>query len=68
MVIDYVRPIIFGRLFPKIALLLVYAISAATLGGLLYYNYHDIGITALVKRFWAITDKKPEPEDPKKKK
>lgn len=54
MVIDYVRPIIFGSVIPKISLLLVYALSAATLGGLLYFNYNDIGITALIKKLWAL--------------
>lgn len=64
MVIDYVRPVIFGRVIPKISLALVYILSAATLGGLLYFNYNDVGITALIKKFWQV-DKKEEKEEPK---
>lgn len=54
MVIDYVRPILFGPLIPKISLVAVYILSAATLGGLLYFNYSDVGVTKLFKNFWAI--------------
>ncbi|KAJ8924299.1 hypothetical protein NQ315_007092 [Exocentrus adspersus] len=43
-VIDYIRPIIFGPVIPKLALGLLYLVSAATLGGLLYYNHNCIGI------------------------
>jgi succinate dehydrogenase (ubiquinone) membrane anchor subunit len=58
IVIDYVRPIIFGNVIPKIALGLLYLLSAACLGGLFYFIYHDIGIVNSVKKIWAIgTDK-----------
>ncbi|XP_018573422.1 succinate dehydrogenase [ubiquinone] cytochrome b small subunit, mitochondrial [Anoplophora glabripennis] len=53
-VIDYVRPIIFGPVIPKIVLGLLYVISAATLGGLLYYNHNCIGIGKTGRRFWEI--------------
>lgn len=53
-VIDYVRPIIFGPAIPKITLGLLYVISAATLGGLLYYNHICIGIGRTGRRFWEI--------------
>ncbi|KAJ8936609.1 hypothetical protein NQ314_012224 [Rhamnusium bicolor] len=42
--IDYIRPIIFGPVIPKLAIVLLYLISASTLGGLLYYNNNCIGI------------------------
>lgn len=54
IVIDYVRPVLFGSLIPKIAPLLVVAYSAALLGGLLYFIYTDIGIAQTVRKFWAI--------------
>lgn len=58
MVIDYVRPIIFGPVIPKVSIILVYVLSALTLGGLLYFNYSDIGVTKLIKKFWTIQAKK----------
>lgn len=54
IVIDYVRPVIFGPFIPKIAPLFVVAFSAALLGGLLYLIYTDIGIGGSVRKFWAI--------------
>lgn len=54
IVIDYVRPVLFGSFIPKIAPLLVVAYSAALLGGLLYFIYTDIGIAQTVRKFWAI--------------
>ncbi|XP_041969894.1 succinate dehydrogenase [ubiquinone] cytochrome b small subunit, mitochondrial [Aricia agestis] len=52
--VDYVRASIFGPIIPKIAIALVYLISIATLGGLLYIITHDIGLANTVKQFWAI--------------
>lgn len=54
IVIDYVRPVLFGSFIPKVAPLLVVAYSAALLGGLLYFIYTDIGIAQTVRKFWAI--------------
>ncbi|CAH1162757.1 unnamed protein product [Phaedon cochleariae] len=53
-VVDYIRPILFGAALPKISLGLLYLISAATLGGLLYYNHHCGGIGQTVRQFWEI--------------
>lgn len=53
-VVDYVRPIIFGNLIPKIAPYSVVAFSALLLGGLLYFISTDIGISQAVRKFWAI--------------
>lgn len=63
MVIDYVRPILFGPLIPKISLVVVYILSAATLGGLLYFNYSDVGVTKLFKNFWALKGSTPQSEE-----
>lgn len=53
-VVDYVRPVIFGQVIPKIAPFLVVAYSALVLGGLLYFINTDIGISQTVRKFWAI--------------
>lgn len=54
IVVDYVRPVVFGEAIPKIARMLVFLISAFTLGGLLYFNMNDVGIARAVRRFWSI--------------
>jgi succinate dehydrogenase (ubiquinone) membrane anchor subunit len=54
IVIDYVRPIVFGNAIPKIALGLLYLMSVGCLGGLFYFIYHDIGIVNTIKRIWGI--------------
>jgi len=53
-VIDYIRPIVFGAAIPKLALGLLYVASVLTLGGLLYFNYHDIGLGRAVRKFWSL--------------
>lgn len=53
-VIDYVRPVLFGSIIPKITPFLVIVYSAALLGGLLYFINTDIGIGQTVRKFWAI--------------
>lgn len=57
IVTDYVRPIIFGNTIPKLAHVLLAIISAATLGGLLYFNYNDVGISTAIKKLWAVKPK-----------
>lgn len=54
IVVDYVRPVLFGSVIPKVAPLLVVAYSALLLGGLLYFINTDIGIGQTVRKFWAI--------------
>jgi succinate dehydrogenase (ubiquinone) membrane anchor subunit len=49
-----VRAAVVGPLLPKLAIGLVYLISAATLGGLFYLISHDVGICNAVRQFWAI--------------
>lgn len=44
VVVDYIRPRVFGAIVPKLALVSVYALSIATLAGLFYFNYTDVGV------------------------
>lgn len=53
IVTDYVRPILFGTTVPKLAHGLLLVVSAATLGGLFYFNYNDIGIAGCVRKIWT---------------
>jgi len=52
IVVDYVRPSIFGPVIPKLAVGLVYVLSALTFGGLCYFTYSDVGLTRAVKLLW----------------
>jgi succinate dehydrogenase (ubiquinone) membrane anchor subunit len=52
IVIDYIRPNIFGAAIPKIALLAVYLLSALSLGGLFYFNYTDVGVANGLRMAW----------------
>jgi succinate dehydrogenase (ubiquinone) membrane anchor subunit len=54
VVIDYVRPIIFGDVIPKIALGAVYVLSIATLAGLFFFITNDVGIVTAIKQFWKL--------------
>lgn len=54
MVTDYIRPIIFGNVVPKAAHAALLLFSVATLGGLFYLIYTDIGIAKSVKKIWSI--------------
>lgn len=58
--IDYVRPLLFGNVIPKLALMLLYTVSAITLGGLLYFNHTDVGIANFVAAIW--TKNRPKEE------
>ncbi|XP_017768222.1 PREDICTED: succinate dehydrogenase [ubiquinone] cytochrome b small subunit, mitochondrial-like [Nicrophorus vespilloides] len=53
-VVDYVRAILFGAAAPKLALGGLYLVSFLTLGGLLYFNYHDIGLGKAIRKIWAL--------------
>lgn len=53
-VVDYVRPVIFGEVVPKVAHGALILVSALTLAGLLYLIYTDIGIANAVRKLWAI--------------
>lgn len=53
-VVDYIRPIIFGKAIPKIALAGVYALSILTMAGLLQLIYSDIGFANTVRKIWSL--------------
>ena len=53
-VVDYIRPIIFGKVVPKIALGAVYVLSIVTLAGLLQLIYSDIGLANTVRKIWRM--------------
>jgi len=50
IITDYVH----GPTMPKMALGLLYVVSALTLAGLFYLNYKDIGLTKAVKKIWSL--------------
>uniref|UniRef100_D3TQ85 Succinate dehydrogenase [ubiquinone] cytochrome b small subunit n=1 Tax=Glossina morsitans morsitans TaxID=37546 RepID=D3TQ85_GLOMM len=54
MITDYVRPAIVGNVLPKVAHASLLLLSMATLGGLFYLIYNDIGIAKSVKKLWAV--------------
>lgn len=54
IVVDYVRPSVFGPVIPKLALALVYGLSALTLGSLWYFTYTDVGLAKAVKMLWKL--------------
>ncbi|XP_071535631.1 succinate dehydrogenase [ubiquinone] cytochrome b small subunit, mitochondrial [Panulirus ornatus] len=54
IVVDYVRPSIFGKIIPKLAVGAVYVLSFVTLGGLCYFIYTDVGIVNAVKLLWKL--------------
>lgn len=54
IVVDYVRPSVFGNTIPKLALGAVYGLSALTLGGLFYFIYADVGLVTAIKMLWKL--------------
>jgi len=52
--VDYVRPIIFGNVIPKIAIGAVYALSITTLAGLFFFITNDVGIVVAIKQLWQL--------------
>uniref|UniRef100_A0A1B0C7W9 Succinate dehydrogenase [ubiquinone] cytochrome b small subunit n=1 Tax=Glossina palpalis gambiensis TaxID=67801 RepID=A0A1B0C7W9_9MUSC len=54
MITDYVRPAIVGNVLPKVSHASLLLLSMATLGGLFYLIYNDIGIAKSVKKLWAV--------------
>lgn len=49
IVVDYVRPRLFGPVIPKIAIGLTYLLSILTLVGLYYFNYNDVGLAQAIR-------------------
>ncbi|XP_066999724.2 succinate dehydrogenase [ubiquinone] cytochrome b small subunit, mitochondrial [Anabrus simplex] len=54
IVVDYVRPILFGPVIPKIAHGLVYALSIVTLVGLFYLIFDGCGIVNTLRLLWRL--------------
>ncbi|KAF6202293.1 hypothetical protein GE061_004691 [Apolygus lucorum] len=54
VVVDYVRPIIFGKLIPKLSLGLVYVFSVVLLLGLLNLSFRGQGIGNSVNTIWSM--------------
>jgi len=54
IVVDYVRPSVFGETIPKVAVAMVYGLSAMTLGGLFYFIYADVGIGQAIRLLWKL--------------
>lgn len=52
--VDYVRARIVGEALPKVAMGAVYALSFATLGGLMYFNFTDVGLAHAVRMLWTL--------------
>jgi succinate dehydrogenase (ubiquinone) membrane anchor subunit len=52
IVVDYIRPSIFGKVVPKVSLIVLYVLSALSLGGLFYFNYSDVGLVNAMKMAW----------------
>lgn len=54
--VDYIRPSLFGgsTTIPNIAVGLVWALSAFTLGALYYFAYTDVGIVNAIKMLWKL--------------
>ncbi|CAH1390477.1 unnamed protein product [Nezara viridula] len=54
IVIDYIRPIIFGNLISKLAVYFVYLLSIFTLVGLLNLTFNNCGLANSIKLLWRI--------------
>jgi len=56
IVVDYIRPSLFNgsTVIPNIAVAMVWALSAFTLGALYYFNYTDVGIINAIKMLWRL--------------
>jgi succinate dehydrogenase (ubiquinone) membrane anchor subunit len=52
--LDYVRPVLFGNVIPKIALGAVYVLSITTLAGLFFFITNDVGIVVAIKQLWQL--------------
>lgn len=51
LVVDYIRPSLFGAAIPKVALASLYIVSIMALAGLFYLNYSDVGLSTAIKMF-----------------
>ena len=49
IVVDYIRPSLFGAVVPKAALGGLYLLSIVALAGLFYLNYSDVGLSTAIR-------------------
>jgi len=49
IVVDYIRPSLFGRVIPRLSILALYLLSIASVGGLFYFNYTDVGLSHAIR-------------------
>ncbi|CAG2175644.1 unnamed protein product [Oppiella nova] len=49
IVVDYIRPSIFGSVVAKLMVAYVYMLSIAALAGLFYFNYTDVGLGVAIR-------------------
>ncbi|XP_014274063.1 succinate dehydrogenase [ubiquinone] cytochrome b small subunit, mitochondrial [Halyomorpha halys] len=54
IVIDYIRPIIFGNLISKLAVYMVYLLSIFTLVGLMNLIFNNCGLANSIRFLWRI--------------
>lgn len=54
IVVDYVRPSIFGPVIPKVGVILVYALSIGVLAGLLNFIFNDVGLANGIRMLWKL--------------
>ena len=54
IVVDYVRPVLFGgsHTIPNLCVAAVWGLSAFALGALYYFNYTDVGVVNAIKMLW----------------
>ncbi|XP_022669568.1 succinate dehydrogenase [ubiquinone] cytochrome b small subunit, mitochondrial-like isoform X2 [Varroa destructor] len=52
--VDYARPRVVGEFLSKVAIGTVYALSFATLGGLMYFNFTDVGLAHAIRMLWSL--------------
>ena len=51
-VVDYCRPKVIGAPIAKVLETIVYCFSALAFGGIMYFNYNDVGLINAVSGFW----------------
>lgn len=54
IVVDYIRPILFGEIGPKIGMGLLYLFSAITLAGILNITFNDVGLANAFLAIWKL--------------
>lgn len=57
VLLDYVRADNFGQTITKSLHWILLAITGATLSGLFYFIYNDIGLTKSIRKIWMLKPK-----------